>query len=218
MTKDKQNLLQMLAVPIGIGVGAIIVGLLWPSFYWLMVGCIILLFSLFYLIYGLIVKDTDEMSFVPGCYGFVLLALVSVLNIIFNGTRYISSEGQKQHLYSDCQYIKNSKNVKEVSRLEGFFHLVFSDCKKCEQRETVEEKQRRTNKKIEQLQKLVNALQEDIEDSQKKIKILKEDIEALQNGADVDTYHFRNIFDDEEVEEDVPDEDYADSPFLRYEP
>ena len=51
----------------------------------------------------------------------------------------------------------------------------------------------------------------------KEIKILKEDIEALQNGADVDTYHFRNIFDDEEVEEDVPDEDYVDSPFLRYE-
>lgn len=225
MNKDKQNLLQILAVPLGFGAGGIIVGLIWPSFYWLLIGCIIILFALFYLIYGFIAKDMDDMSPVPGCYGLVILVLITVLNYIFNGTRYLSSNDNRQHRYPNCETIVMSNHIIEVSRLEGFFHLCFSNCKICEQREELEEKQRRTNRKIESLQKRVDWLQDDIdeaqkdiEESQKKIEMLERQIYDLRNGADIDTYHFREYREKEDEEEELYDENDVDPPFLRYEP
>ncbi len=46
-------------------------------------------------------------------------------------SRYITPDGSKQHLYRECPTLSNSKEVVEVSALEGFFHLCFKDCKTC---------------------------------------------------------------------------------------
>ena len=179
-----------------IGGVAIAVGLLWPSFYWLVVGSIILLGSILFALFPFVVKNDSNESIGQsiGCSVFLLLVLVTLLNIVFNGTRYISSDDNRQHRYSNCEAIIMSKHIIEVSRLEGFFHLYFKDCENCEQRRTSEKKQRRANEKIKELQEEITELQEEIEVKEWQIK-------ALRNGADIDDIDFG-----EEDEEEYYDE------------
>lgn len=179
-----------------IGGVAIAVGILWPSFYWLVVGSIILLGSILVALFPFFIKDKFRESVgisIGGCV-FLLMALVTLLNIFFNGTRYISSNDNRQHRYPNCGAIIMSNQIQEVSRLEGFFHLHFKDCENCEQRRTSEKKQRRANEKIKELQEEITELQEEIEVKEWQIK-------ALRNGADIDDIDFG-----EEDEEEYYDE------------
>ena len=172
---------------------AIAVGLLWPSFYWLVIGIIIVAAALMLAVCPFLEKnDSDgKCTGTVGCSFVLLIAIVTGLNLFFHGTRYIVSGNVYQHRYSDCSFIKGKDDIKEVSRLEGFFHLCFKDCEVCKQRRVTEKKAHKTEAKIKQLE-------EEICDLQELIHIREEQIDALRNGADIDTMVFESLYEEEE--------------------
>ncbi len=180
-----------------LGAVAIAVGLLWPSFYWLVIGIIIVTAALMLAVCPLFDKrDSDNnCTGTIGCSFVLLIAIISGLNLFFHGTRYIVSGNDYQHRYNDCSIIKGKEEIKEVSRLEGFFHLCFLECKVCKERRVTEKKQHKTETKIKQLQ-------EEISDLQELIDIRKEQIDALRNGADIDTMVFEELYEEEEEYDD----------------
>lgn len=174
-----------------IGGAAIAVGLLWPSFYWLIIGAIILLMVLAYAIFPFIAQPDSEQVIGAsiGCCGLALLVLVSLINLFFYGTRYISSDDSEQHQYMDCRRLSMSNQIKEVSRLEGFFHLCFYDCDVCKERREEQRKSQRTEDKIQEMEKEVD--------------YLEEQINALRNGADIDEMDFGEDEDEYYVEDEI---------------
>ncbi len=106
-------------------------GLFFHWFYVLAAGVIVAITTLAYIIEEL--KHGDDTAFVA--VGFVLTVVFAIAAFFYHGERYISQHGHKQHLYSDCPSIISSSSVKEVTELEGFFYLIFSDCKKCRERQ-----------------------------------------------------------------------------------
>lgn len=66
---------------------------------------------------------------------YLLFAIFTFLYWVNSGTRYITPQGSKLHLYEDCSTIK-SKHVSEVTEMEGYFHGCFKDCKVCRQRQS----------------------------------------------------------------------------------
>jgi len=182
-----------------IGAIAIVVGILWPSFYWLVIGIIIVATALMIAICPFFEKNgSDGCTSTIGCGGFLLIAIITGLNLFFHGTRYIVSGNNEQHRYIDCSIIKGKDGIKEVSRLEGFFHLCFEECEVCKQRRVTEKKQHKTEAKIKELQNEISDLQELID-------IRKEQITALRNGADIDTMVFEELY---EVEVDDDESEY----------
>ncbi len=176
-----------------IGAIAIVVGLLWPSFYWLVIGIIIVAAALILVVCPFFEKnDSDgKCTGTVGCSFVLLIAIFTGLNLFFHGTRYIVSENDFQHRYDDCSEIKGKGGIKEVSRLEGFFHLCFKDCEVCKQRRVTEKKLHKTEAKIKQLE-------EEICDLQELISLREEQIEVLRNGADIDTMVFESLYEEEE--------------------
>lgn len=172
---------------------AIAVGRLWPSFYWLVIGIILVSVALIVVVYPFFDKHDSEGNGATtiGCGFILLIAIFTGLNLFFHGTRYIVSENDFQHRYDDCSEIKGKGGIKEVSRLEGFFHLCFKDCEVCKQRRVTEKKAHKTDAKIKQLR-------EEISDLQELIDIRKEQIEALRNGADIDTMVFEELYEEED--------------------
>ena len=83
-----------------------------------------------------------------------------------------------------------SNQVKEVSRLEGFFHLCFFDCDVCDERRDEQRKRERTEEKIQELEE--------------KADYLEEQINALRNGADIDEMDFgedeNEYYDEDDIE------------------
>jgi len=67
----------------------------------------------------------------------------------WNDDRYISPNNNRLHLYSDFSSM-GSNNVREVSELEGFFHLCFQDCEVCKERQETELIQAYTAKKAQE--------------------------------------------------------------------
>lgn len=189
-----------------IGAIAIAVGLLWPSFYWLVIGIIIVATALMIAVCPFFEKQDSEGNSIGtiGCGFLLLIVIVTGLNIFFHGTRYIAPGNDYQHRFVDCSIIKGGYDIKEVSRLEGFFHLCFKECEVCKQRRVTEKKQHKTEVKIKQLQEEINDLQELID-----IRI--EQIEALRNGADIDTMVFEELYE----EEDEYDESEYEPLYLR---
>lgn len=106
-------------------------GLIFHWFHVLAAGVIVGISTVFYIFYEFIHGDDGESASI-GCG---LMVLFAISAIVFSGERYISQHGHKQHLYSDCPSIISSSSVKEVTELEGFFYLIFSDCKKCRERQ-----------------------------------------------------------------------------------
>lgn len=195
--KYPQEQLGSCAIVALIGAISIVVGLLWPSFYWLVIGIIIVAAAFMIAVCPFFEKqDSDENCIgAIGCGFFLLITIVTALNIFFYGTRYIASENDYQHRFVDCSVIRGGDDIKEVSRLEGFFHLCFKECEVCKQRRVTEKKQHRTETKIEQLQ-------EEISDLQELMNIRIEQIEALRNGADIDTMVFEDLYEEDEVYEE----------------
>lgn len=192
LMKYPKEMLGSCAIFALIGATAIAVGLLWPSFYWLVIGIIIVATALMIAVCPFFEKQDSEGNTMGaiGCFCFLLIAIVTALNIFFYGTRYIASENDYQHRFVDCSVIRGGDDIKEVSRLEGFFHLCFKECEVCKQRRVTEKKQHRTDVKIKQLQ-------EEISDLQELIDIRIEQIEALRNGADIDTMVFEDLYEEE---------------------
>lgn len=191
--KYPKELLRGCAIFATLGAIAIVVGVLWPSFYWLIIGIIIVATALMIAVCPIFEKQysNGNCTTTIGCGFFLLIAIITGLNLFFHGTRYIVSGNNEQHRYIDCSIIKGKDGIKEVSRLEGFFHLCFKECEVCKQRRVTEKKQHKTEAKIKELQNEISDLQELID-------IRKEQITALRNGADIDTMVFEELYEEED--------------------
>lgn len=149
------------------------IGLLYPSFYWLVHGCIISFFVIISLLVVCFKKDplSDNDSNI-GCIAIVVVILFSLFAVANNNTRYITPHGHKQHIYKDCSTLFRSVDIKEVSELEGYFHWCFMDCKTCLNRRDEERKEKK--ERLMQIER------------EEKIEELQQKIDALRNGADVE--------------------------------
>ena len=188
-----------------LGAIAIAVGLLWSSFYWLVIGIISVTAALMLAVCPFFEERDSEGNCTStiGCICFLLIAISTGLNLFFHDdTWYIVSGNDYQHRYIDCSTIKGLGDIKEVSKLEGFFHLCFKECEVCKQRRVTEKKQHRTEAKIKQLQEEISDLQEEISDLQELIDIREEQIVALHNGADIDTMVFEELYKEEDEYDD----------------
>ena len=204
--KNIELLLRLLIIPSIM----IVIGVIWPSFYWLWMGIIIAVFVIFYELFCLIKHkefEPDEFTESIGCSLPLTIAVFTLAYWAYHETRYISSKGYKQHLYADCSTFKTS-NIKKVCELEGFFHGCFSDCKLCTQR-----KEEETRIKIIQEEK-----EEEIEAQRERenmINKLQIAIEELKEGKSASSVaeNLSEYFLDEEYLEIEDDED--GDPFIR---
>lgn len=172
---------------IAIGLLGLGIGYFYHSFYWKCIGSIICFFVFIDVLWGLIKKENQNtVDENIGCLALAVIVLFSIIAFFNNDDRYISPHGSKQHLYEDCSSLSRSSDVREVSELEGYFHLSFTDCKTCLNRKKAERKAKRDRRK--ELER------------EEKIQELQEKIEALRNGADVEDI------------EDYDDEDYDEPP------
>ncbi|MBS5527376.1 MAG: hypothetical protein KHX42_04375 [Prevotella sp.] len=144
----------------------IVTGYIFHWFYVLGIGVILAISTCVYIITE-IRKGEDGESIGTGC---LLTAIFAVAAFFYHDQRYIVPHGQKQHIYSDCSSLARSNSVKDVTELEGFFHLTFVDCKICKERKEKERAARKEARKQEERRELREYLQGLIEE--------------LDNGAD----------------------------------
>ena len=105
-------------------------GLIFHWFYVLAAGAIVAITTIVYIIAALKHGNGDAFWGI-GC---LLTVLFVIASFFYHGERYISPRGHKQHIYSDCPSINKSSSLREVTELEGFFYLSFSDCMICKER------------------------------------------------------------------------------------
>ena len=141
-------------------------GLFFHWFYVLAAGVIANITTIIFIVEEL--KHVDDTAYIA--IGFLLTVVFCIVAFFYHGERYISPHGHKQHIYSDCPSIISSSSAKEVTELEGFFHLTFSDCKICKERRKTE---KAAKKAIERQQ-----------ESDELRCYLSNLIDSLDNGAD----------------------------------
>ena len=141
-------------------------GLFFHWFYVLAAGVIATITTIIFIVEEL--KHVDDTAYIA--IGFLLTVVFCIVAFFYHGERYISPHGHKQHIYSDCPSIISSSSAKEVTELEGFFHLTFSDCKICKERRKTE---KAAKKAIERQQ-----------ESDELRCYLSNLIDSLDNGAD----------------------------------
>lgn len=141
-------------------------GLFFHWFYVLAAGVIATITTIIFIVEEL--KHGDDTAYIA--IGFLLTVVFCIVAFFYHGERYISPHGHKQHIYSDCPSIISSSSAKEVTELEGFFHLTFSDCKICKERRKTE---KAAKKAIEKQQ-----------ESDELRCYLSNLIDSLDNGAD----------------------------------
>lgn len=164
------------------------------SFYWAIICFLVAIFAVISLIYCLKNNSDGEVA-VFGCYWCLVFAIFTFLYWVNSGTRYMTPQGSKLHLYEDCSTIK-SKHVSEVTKMEGYFHGCFKDCKVCRQRQTENIEEELRNEKISDLEEKLDEIE-----MQKK-RILRA-LDKLRKGEDVDTYDL--LHPDSDYEEEVED-------------
>lgn len=183
--------------PFIVGSILFVIGYFGDFFIWLGIGVIIITFSLIGLSTKILSKQSDsDILYNVGCLGILILIPFVLLSWFFEDQRYITKTGSKQHLYADCSTIKRRENVKEVTKMEGFFHLTFADCKICKKREAEEEE--RKNEEWKQKMR-----EEKIQELKEKIYKYKCQIKALRNGADV--FDIEDDYDDPGYDEEEED-------------
>jgi hypothetical protein len=143
----------------------IAVGLFFHWFYVLAAGVIVAITTIIFIVEEL--KHGDDTAFIA--IGFLLTVVFGIVAFFYHGERYISPHGHKQHIYSDCPSIISSSSAKEVTELEGFFYLTFSDCKICKERSKAEKASMIATKKQQESDELK--------------AYLNDLIESLDNGA-----------------------------------
>lgn len=187
----------------------IAVGLIWPSFYWLCIGiftaAIVIINTIVCLIKN-IEKDNEFAGAIGLCCLIIIVALFTFAYWSYNESRFVFSNGDKQHIYADCPSFKPESKIKKVCELEGFLYGCFSDCKLCKQRKEEETKRKREVKAQRKRQMMISKLQDAIKD--------------LENGKSVVSVaeSLSNYFLDEEyieIEEDY-DEVYIRGVPSRY--
>ncbi len=141
-------------------------GLFFDWFYVLAAGVIVAITTIIFIVEEL--KHGDDTVFIA--IGFLLTVVFCIVAFFYHGERYISPHGHKQHIYSDCPSIISSSSAKEVTELEGFFYLTFSDCKKCKERRKTEKASKKAVEKQQEREGLRC--------------YLSNLIDSLDNGAD----------------------------------
>ncbi len=124
-----------------------------------------------------------DYNFTPGC---ILIIFICASSWIFNWDyeRYIApKDNDLQHLYMDCQHISGSREIKEVSALEGFFNGTFKDCKTCINRL---EKDRKEAKEREEQENRQKSFEYAIKLRDEMIKYYSDKLEKLNNCTDID--------------------------------
>lgn len=144
----------------------IAVGLFFHWFYVLAAGVIVAITTIIFIVEEL--KHGDDTAFIA--IGFLLTVVFGIVAFFYHGERYITPHGHKQHLYSDCPSINNSSPVREVTELEGFFYLTFSDCRICKDR-----------RKSEEASKIATQKRKECDELKAYLYNL---IDSLDNGAD----------------------------------
>ena len=95
-------------------------------------------------IFSIALSDSDDGC---GCLVFVLVLIAIIIMLGgFNDRRYIARSSWRFHKYADCEAIDYNDiyndRVQEVSKLEGFYHLVFKECDVCKERKQEEIRER----------------------------------------------------------------------------
>lgn len=178
-------------LPLSVGALLICTYLIWSFFYCLYIGCIIICYTLFYIVSNCREpsKEGEDGTIALGCFLALFLFIVAVY---WNKKRYISDNSSCQHMYIDCPRMNKASNIVEVYELEGFFHLRFLDCEECEERKIEERERRQEEKEAQRRQKLAEYLQHQID--------------RLNEGTDADVVleDLRNRFADEDETDYIP--------------
>lgn len=155
------------------------------------------------------VRDNDAFLAIHLGVGFMFLVVLVVAVWIFDltDTRYITSHGNRLHILADCSSIQSSNDVREISRLEGWFHWTFRDCKVCTD---IIEKQKEAERKAKRLKKAESTRQELIDYFEQKIEEMQETLETLKSTDDPD-----EIYEAERLMEDL---EYSGGDEDNYEP
>lgn len=151
------------------------------------------------------VNNDDFSTLQVGIGCFLPIAFFIAVQVFeLDDVRFISPRGSRLHIMKDCSSLQSSSDIKEVSRLEGWFHWVFKDCKVCEERKDAENEakriERRKNRAMETRQELIEYYEE-------KLEYVQEKLDKLKNCDDPD-----EIFKEEKIMEanEYPDEEYDD--------
>ena len=197
---EKKNFLKAQILWLIVPAFAFAVGLVWPSFYWQVIGLllaiIIVLNTLYYLLSS--TKLNDDCYFtgtVGGVAFFLIAAIFTIAYWNHHATRYVIQNGQKQHLYEDCSSFPKGSKVKKVVEIEGYLYKCFDDCAICKQR-SKDEKERQ--------EKEIYERQEKAEKNERNamIDVLLDAIVDLRNGNSAQSVG-------EELDEYLYDEGYC---------
>jgi len=189
---EKKDYLKILFVITIITIAAESLGLYFHWHFILSVGTVATVFVVLAII-GLIFGDYQGAT--PGCFSLLALPLFLYLYFGCDETRYISSHDDKQHLYKDCpQIVKYSSD--QMTELEGFYHLVFSECKDCKKRKREKQKEReiaieqnKRNEMIDYLQGLID----DLENGATADDVIEQIIEDLCSEEEAGNYETPGI-------------------------
>ena len=167
--------------------------------------------NFFYVWYELKADVLDDFGAVQAGLGCMLpIALVFLVAFLrLDDTRYITQKGNRLHIQNDCPSLQSCTDVREITKLEGWFHWTFQDCKVCTD---ILEKQKEEERKAEKLKQAESTRQELIEYYQQKISFMQEILENLKTTDDpADIKRARRIMEDIEYTGD-DDDDYEPEP------
>ena len=167
--------------------------------------------NFFYVWYQLKADVLDDFGAVQACIGCLLPITLgaAILFLRLDDPRYITPKGDRLHIMCDCPSLQSSADVQEVTKLEGWFHWTFRDCKVCTD---ILEKQKEEERKVEKLKQAEDTRQELIEYYQQKISFMQEILENLKTTDDpADIKRARRIMEDIEYTGD-DDDDYEPEP------
>lgn len=180
---------------IGIGLIMIAVAWLFKSPVFIAIGLsFVIVFIVVPVVQKITKKEDDEEYWGFGC---VFILAICASTLFFSSKEYyVSGLRDKRHFNEECEYKDGNKSYYKVSKLGTILMGCLSDCEACENRHQEEKKQRRAERKH-------NQLQSDIEDIETKIEILQDVLSRLKKGESIDVSDYDFRYDvEEEIEEE----------------
>ena len=166
--------------------------------------------NFFYVWYELKADVLDDFGAVQAGLGCMLpIALVFLVAFLrLDDTRYITQKGNRLHIQNDCPSLQSCTDVREITKLEGWFHWTFRDCKVCTD---IQEKQKEEQRKAEKLKQAESTRQELIEYYKEKVEFYQGKLDKLMNEDNPDEiFKEERIMEVNEYEEEEYDLDPGD--------
>lgn len=166
--------------------------------------------NFFYVWYQLKADVLDDFGAVQASIGCLLpIALgAAILFLRLDDPRYITTNGDRLHILRDCPSLQSSADMSEVTKLEGWFHWTFRDCKVCAD---IQEKQKEEQRKAEKLKQAESTRQELIEYYKEKVEFYQGKLDKLMNEDNPDEiFKEERIMEVNEYEEEEYDLDPGD--------